>query len=86
MWPPTLGVRMAPPLRPGWLDEPDASRLAPSHPQRAEILAAHRAAVAAGADRYRDPRTGYWVFTAAYLAARGHCCDTGCRHCPYAGA
>jgi len=23
------------------------------------------------------------VFTARYLLRRGHCCETGCRHCPY---
>lgn len=26
---------------------------------------------------------GRWVFTAAFLLARGHCCGSGCRHCPY---
>jgi hypothetical protein len=50
------------------------------------VLAAHAAAVAAGAPRYCDPITGYGVFTAAALAERGTCCDTGCRHCPYVGA
>lgn len=30
----------------------------------------------------------YWegdlfVFTAKYLLARGYCCKSGCRHCPY---
>ena len=28
---------------------------------------------------------GQWVFTAAYLLRRGHCCDSGCRNCPYKG-
>jgi hypothetical protein len=23
------------------------------------------------------------VFTARYLLRRGHCCESGCRHCPY---
>jgi hypothetical protein len=23
------------------------------------------------------------VLTAAYLAGRGACCESGCRHCPY---
>ncbi len=23
------------------------------------------------------------VFTAAYHLRRGHCCNSGCRHCPY---
>ena len=40
-------------------------------------------ALTAGADTYVDPRSGYTVLTAAYLARRGHCCDSGCRHCPY---
>ena len=36
-----------------------------------------------GAPGYDDPETGLFVFTASYLADRGTCCDTGCRHCPY---
>jgi hypothetical protein len=24
-----------------------------------------------------------FVFTEAYLMARGHCCKSACRHCPY---
>jgi hypothetical protein len=36
-----------------------------------------------GRDYVVDAR-GAWVFTAAYLARRGHCCGSGCRHCPYA--
>ena len=49
----------------------------------ARARAAHDEAVRAGADGYTDPDTGYFVFTAAFLAARGTCCDSGCRHCPY---
>lgn len=26
---------------------------------------------------------GYRVFTEKYLLKRGHCCQNGCRHCPY---
>ncbi|MGQ9897366.1 MAG: DUF5522 domain-containing protein [Acidobacteriota bacterium] len=26
---------------------------------------------------------GRYVFTARYLLARGRCCGSGCRHCPY---
>jgi len=26
---------------------------------------------------------GYIVFTEAYHLKRGHCCKSGCRHCPY---
>jgi hypothetical protein len=32
---------------------------------------------------YADPDTGLWVLTARHLAARGYCCERGCRHCPY---
>lgn len=49
----------------------------------AAIARAHDAAVAAGEEGYLDPETGFFVFTAATLAARGTCCDSGCRHCPY---
>lgn len=34
-----------------------------------------------GVDYYLDG--GRWVFTAAYHLARGSCCQSGCRHCPY---
>lgn len=47
------------------------------------VRAAHDAAVARSEDHYVDPDTGYFVFTAAALRARGYCCDSGCRHCPY---
>jgi hypothetical protein len=63
--------------------EPHPSRLSWSNPSRREILAAHKAAVEAGDDTYLDPDTGLTVFTAAFLDARGTCCDTGCRHCPF---
>jgi hypothetical protein len=65
--------------------DPHPSRLPVDHPRRAEILAAHAAACAAGQAGYADPDTGLFVLTAAFLAARGHCCGRGCRHCPYAG-
>jgi hypothetical protein len=39
--------------------------------------------VEAGDPLYVDPATGFHVLTAATLLARGTCCDTGCRHCPY---
>ena len=47
------------------------------------IRAAHDAAVAAGAETYPDPATGFVVMTAPTLARRGSCCGSGCRHCPY---
>ena len=65
------------------LDEPHPERLVPDHPLRREVLARHAAAMAAGDAGYADPQTGLFVLTAAFLAARGTCCGSGCRHCPY---
>ena len=47
---------------------------------------AHDAAVAAGEPGDVDPRSGLFVMTSAYLLARGSCCGSGCRHCPYGDA
>jgi hypothetical protein len=65
------------------LTEPHPDRLSPDDPAYGQIIQAHSEALRAGADTYVDPRTGYTVLTAAYLARRGQCCDSGCRHCPY---
>lgn len=75
----------AEPLATRPLTEPHPSRLPADHPGRAEILAAHAAALAAGEAGYPDPATGLFVLTAGFLAARGRCCGSGCRHCPYTG-
>jgi len=66
------------------LTEPAPDRLAADAPERDAILAAHARAMAHGAATYPDPGSGLAVFTAAFLAARGTCCESGCRHCPYA--
>jgi hypothetical protein len=71
------------PLAPRPLTEPHPSRLAMDAARRDEILTAHARALTAGAPGYVDPRTGLFVLTAGYLAARGTCCGRGCRHCPY---
>ena len=71
------------PKRDDWLHVPAPSRLAPDHPRRAEILARHERAVAAGLSSYVDPVTAYSVLTSGYLAERGYCCSQGCRHCPW---
>jgi hypothetical protein len=49
----------------------------------AQIERAHEAAIAAGEPGYTDPDTGLFVFTAETLAAKGTCCESGCRHCPF---
>jgi hypothetical protein len=64
---------------------PDPKRL-PADPQaRAATVAAHERALECGDDGYFDPETSLFVMSAAYLWARGECCDTGCRHCPFWG-
>jgi len=47
---------------------------------------AHAEALARGAESYLDPGTGFVVLTADTLLARGACCGSGCRHCPYPAA
>ncbi|KAI9294987.1 hypothetical protein K502DRAFT_365355 [Neoconidiobolus thromboides FSU 785] len=34
-------------------------------------------------DYYKDPETGYLVFTDLYHLKRGNCCGNRCRHCPF---
>jgi hypothetical protein len=63
--------------------EPLSSSGEPPEPAEIAVQAAHDEAVAAGRALYADPATGYLVFTAPALAARGYCCGNGCRHCPY---
>ena len=46
------------------------------------IRAAHDAAVAAGAETYRDPATGFVVMTAPTLARRGACYQFAGLHAP----
>lgn len=65
------------------IEVPLPTRLPPSHPRRGEILARHAAAMANGRTTYADPLTGFTVFTARFLADRGWCCESGCRHCPF---
>jgi hypothetical protein len=33
-------------------------------------------------DYYKTPE-GYIVFTEKHNLKRGHCCQNGCKHCPY---
>ena len=65
------------------LTTPHPDRLALDRPDRSSILVAHEGAIAADEPGYVDPSSGLFVLTAAYLAARGTCCERGCRHCPY---
>jgi hypothetical protein len=43
----------------------------------------HDAAIARAEPSYADPTSGLSVFTAEFLARRGYCCGSGCRHCPF---
>lgn len=70
---------------PDHIARPHPDRFPPDHPRHDEVLAAHTEAVRADVDGYIDPVSGHWVFTARYLEERGHCCEMGCRHCPWIG-
>ncbi len=65
------------------LEEPHPGRLSPDDPSYLDIIRAHTEALEAGADSYLDPRSRLTVLTAGFLARRGYCCESGCRHCPY---
>ncbi|KAI2504767.1 Diphthamide synthase [Fragilaria crotonensis] len=43
----------------------------------------HKEACLRGEHQYKDPTSGYNVFTEIAHKARGKCCGSGCRHCPY---
>jgi len=70
-------------LRVDGLESPLASRLGPERLDFERIMDAHRLAVETRRPLYRDPTSGLSVFTAVFLADRGYCCGSGCRHCPY---
>jgi hypothetical protein len=70
-------------LREDWREIPHPRRLPEQHPRRVEILQRHDDALRRGEPVYADPTSGFSVFTADFLASRGYCCDSGCRHCPY---
>jgi len=60
-----------------------ASRL-PRDPEVVpEIIGRHDAALESGLPCYMDPISGFSVFTSDFLAKRGYCCESGCRHCPF---
>lgn len=48
-----------------------------------EAEEAHKQAMESDESSYRDPETGYRVLTERFLIERGHCCGSGCRHCPF---
>lgn len=71
------------PLRPDHVAVPLPKRYSARVRGFDEGMARHAAAVALGRAAYADPVSGLAVFTAKFLADRGYCCDSGCRHCPY---
>ena len=75
------------PLLSSWLIGPSRSRIRTGCRPTIPLLRRSSGPIprpsSAGADTYVDPRSGYTVLTAGYLARRGHCCESGCRHCPY---
>jgi hypothetical protein len=68
---------------PDAIPRPDPSRLDPHRDDYDAIIEAHERAVRSGEVTYRDPTTGLFVLTVSTHLARGQCCESGCRHCPY---
>lgn len=62
---------------------PHPSRLDPRRHDYGAIMHAHDRAQMAGDRTYLDPSTGLVVQTRDAHLARGTCCDSGCRHCPW---
>jgi hypothetical protein len=69
-------------LRDDWT-HPHPRRLAPGHAHYDVIVERHSEALRDGLPNYADPLSGFRVFTAGFLARRGYCCESGCRHCPF---
>jgi ATP-binding cassette subfamily B (MDR/TAP) protein 1 len=53
------------------------------HPKQLCWDKLHDEACQAGQLIYKDPDSGYSVFTELAHRQRGKCCGSGCRHCPY---
>ncbi|MEI7971025.1 MAG: DUF5522 domain-containing protein [Actinomycetota bacterium] len=70
-------------LRPDGIDVALVIRLNPKNPRFDEIQSRHSSAIEAGNPSYRDPASGLTVMTSKFLASRGYCCLSGCRHCPF---
>ena len=62
---------------------PHPTRLDPARADYQVIVSAHETAVRRGETTYLDPTTGLVVLTVSAHLARGLCCQSRCRHCPY---
>ena len=70
-------------LRPDGVSVALPTRLNANNPRFDEIMNLHNRAIEHGNPSYRDPATGLTVMTGRFLADRGYCCLSGCRHCPF---
>jgi hypothetical protein len=62
----------------GIVEKEDSGKQSPSENLPASTL---QPPLLEGRDYYME--RGFVVFTAEFLKARGSCCHSGCRHCPY---
>ncbi|MBX7138086.1 MAG: hypothetical protein K1X83_08890 [Oligoflexia bacterium] len=60
-----------------------ASSMDSEETYKALYLKLHEEACKRQERSYSDPKTGFIVLTAVEHRARGYCCESGCRHCPY---
>ena len=51
-------------------------------PDISDFPASSEPSLVEGEDFYMEGAA--MVFTAKFLSRRGYCCESGCRHCPYA--
>ena len=63
---------------------PEAGFEEPDVPDIEDFDGLHEEACARGDNFYIDPKSGYMVMTRVKHEARGRCCGSGCRHCPFA--
>ena len=62
---------------------PDVEDMFANGQQQDNYSKVHEEACLAGKDFYKDPTSGYNVFTEVAHRKRGKCCGSGCRHCPF---
>lgn len=75
---PSCKCVLPPTIDPVVLEENDIEKILPL-----QLKQLHTGAVEKGQDSYKDPSTGFKVFTRLGHIRRGSCCGSRCRHCPY---
>lgn len=67
----------------GWFYRAEIVNVMDDKEYKEKYMKIHDEACRKGLTYYKDPKTGYIVFTQLHLKNRGYCCKSGCRHCAY---